>query len=186
MKTIIFKTEMESQLIDVPAKILAAILTLFSTVWGKILTIVTFMCTYFLPVKDMVHIAFIFVLVDMMLGVAVTLKRKGIAHILSTRLRDSLVKGFVYVVFIGGLYAIEKNIVDGFYITSKVAFAIVTGVELWSIAANILILSPNLVFLRIFRRYLTQEMAKKLEMAQDEVEEFLKDNKNKKDGEGVK
>jgi hypothetical protein len=171
---------MESQLIDVPAKILAAIITLCSTVWGKFLTIIAFMTTYFLPVKDLIHIAFIFVLIDMVLGVAVTVRRKGVAHILSQRLRDSLVKGFVYVVFIGGLYVIEKNVVDGYYITSKSAFAIVSGVELWSIAANLLILSPNLIFLRIFKRYLNQEMAKKLEMAEDEIEEFLNEKNNKK------
>lgn len=170
---------MESQLIEVPAKIIAAIVTLFSTVWGKILIIISFMCTYFLPVRDLVHIAFIFVLIDMLLGVGVTIKRKGFAHILSSRLRDSLIKGFVYVIFIGGLFAVEKNVVDGYYITAKAAFAIVSGVELWSIAANILILSPNLIFLRIFKRYLTQEMAKKLEMAEDEIEEFLKDKNNK-------
>ena len=171
---------MESQLMAVPAKIIAAITTLCSTVWGKILTIITFMFTYFMPVKDLIHIAFIFVLVDMILGIAVTVKRKGWSHILSMRLRDSVIKGFVYVVFIGGLFAIESNVVDGYYITSKAAFAIITGVELWSIAANLLILSPNLLFLRIFRRYLTQEMAKKLEMAEDEIKEFLKEEKEKK------
>ena len=34
-----------------------------------------------------------------------------------------------------------------------------------------------MLFLRIFRKYLIQEMAKKLDMAREDVEEFLKEKK---------
>jgi hypothetical protein len=179
MKTIFYtKTEMESQLLAVPAKMIAAIGSLWSSFTGYVITLTTFSLTYFMPVKELIHVVFALVIADTLFGVLVAIKRKGVSSILSSRLRNSIIKLFVYSVFIAGFFAIETNLIDGYYVTSRIIFAIASGVELWSIAANILILSPNLVFLRIFKKYLAQEMAKKLEMAEDEIGDFLNNKKN--------
>ena len=77
------------------------------------------------------------------------------------------------------IYLVESTVVADCVVTSKLAFAIISAVELWSIASNAIILMPNMPFLRIFRKYLGAEIAKKLEIDESEVKEIL-DAKNKK------
>ena len=176
---------MESQLINVFTKVFVVVGNLLSTAWGKLLVAISFTASLLMPIKDILLITFGLVMADMFFGLLVTIKIKGWSHILSSRLRDSLVKLFFYTIFIVSFYLIESRIIDGYYVTSKAIFAILSGVELWSISANMLILSPNILFLRIFRKYLIQEMAKKLDMAREDVEEFLKEKSKLKKNDKV-
>lgn len=48
-----------------------------------------------------------------------------------------------------------------------------SGVELWSIAANALIIQPDFPFLRLFKKFLTAEIGKKLSISASEVEKEL-------------
>lgn len=170
-------TDMEIQFIKILSSIWAAIASLSSTVYGKILMIGLFIGSTFAEISGIIHITLILVSIDMVLGLGVTIKVKGVRHILSCRLRDSLLKAFFYLLFIMSLYLVESEIIDGFFVTSKVAFSIVSAIEIWSIAANGLILCPQLVFFRVFKKYLTNEMSKKIGIPEDELSDFL-DNKH--------
>ena len=73
-------------------------------------------------------------------------------------------------------FLIEFQITGVECITPKIIFAVIGGVELWSISANALILQPQLPFLRLFKKYLVNEIGKKLDMSPDEVSDLLNNN----------
>lgn len=108
----------------------------------------------------------------MIFGVLVTLKTKGKNKIVSSKLRNSLYKGFFYTMFISLTYLVEIQMMDA-CIGPKVAFAVIAAVEMWSISANALILYPNFPFLKLFKKFLAAEIGKKLEIDKDEVEDIL-------------
>lgn len=169
-------TEMEQQLYTVGANILSSTTNFLSTGVGKGLGIMTFFASLGLTtIAPLILITLIFVLIDMLFGLSVTIKLKGIKHILSVRLRDSLVKSLFYLIIIIGLFYIETNIIDGYALTSKVAFAIICGTELWSIIANMLILLPNIPALRLLKKYLEKEISSKSGQKIEEVNDILND-----------
>ncbi len=118
----------------------------------------------------------------MVFGVLVTLRKKGKDEIMSSKLRNSLYKAFFYVMFVMLLFLVEKQMVD-ICIAPKAAFGVIAAVEMWSISANALILSPDFPFLKLFKRFLAAEIGKKLEINKDEVEDILnkksEEDKNK-------
>ena len=153
-----------------------AVISIFATIWGKIVIFALFLGSIFGTIAGLIHIVLILTTVDMIFGVLVTLKTKGKNEIVSSKLRNSLYKGFFYVMFISLTHLVEMQMMD-IDIGPKVAFAVISAVEMWSISANALILNPDLPFLKLFKRFLTAEIGKKLEIDKDEVEDIL----NKKD-----
>ena len=167
------------QFVSVLANFSAAITTTMTSIWGKILMCALFIGATFAGISGLIHITLILCAVDMILGVSVVVHKKGWNHILSSKLRNTLIKMFFYLLFLMMLFLIETQLVDGYFITSKLAFAIISSVEMLSIAANILILFPNFPFLKIFSKYLTKEMCKKLDMAEDDIDKIMNENKKK-------
>lgn len=153
-----------------------AVISILGTIWGKIVIFALFLGSIFGSIAGLIHIVLILTTVDMIFGVLVTLKTKGKNEIVSSKLRNSLYKGFFYVMFISLTFLVEMQMMD-INIGPKVAFAVIAAVEMWSISANALILNPDLPFLKLFKRFLTAEIGKKLEIDKDEVEDIL----NKKD-----
>ena len=169
----------ENMLINVAMVLLniwTAVISILGTIWGKIVIFTLFLGSIFGTVAGLIHIVLILTTVDMIFGVLVTLKTKGKNEIVSSKLRNSLYKGFFYVMFISLTHLVEMQMMD-IDIGPKVAFAVISAVEMWSISANALILNPDLPFLKLFKRFLTAEIGKKLEIDKDEVEDIL----NKKD-----
>lgn len=174
----------ENMLINVAMVLLniwTAVISIFGTIWGKIIIFALFLGSIFGTIAGLIHIVLILTFIDMVFGVLVTLKTKGKNEIVSSKLRNSLYKGFFYVMFISLTFLVETQMMD-INIGPKVAFAVIAAVEMWSISANALILSPNFPFLRLFKKFLTAEIGKKLEIDKDEVEDIL----NKKDSSSSK
>jgi len=175
------KNDMVLDIASVLTNFSAAITTTLATIWGKILLFSLFIAATFAGIAGLIHITLILCFVDMILGLGVTIYKKGWNHIMSSKLRNTLIKVFFYLLFLMLLFLIEKQLVDDFYITSKIAFAIISAVEMLSIAANTLILFPNFPFLKIFSKYLTKEMCKKLDIAEEDIDKILNENKIKND-----
>lgn len=169
-------TEMEYQLIAVVKNFSTASTNFIGSIYGKLTALMGFFAAVGLTdIAPLIHIALGFVAVDMIFGLLVTIKLKGWKHILSARLRDSLVKAFFYILIIIGLFLIEKNLIDGYALTAKLAFALICGTELWSILANMLIILPNIPVLRMLKSLLEQEIAKKTGQSIEEVKKDLED-----------
>lgn len=171
MKT---KTEMELQLLYVGKSILSSLSKFITSAYGKCTTLMAFFASIGLSsIAPLIHILIGFVIADMLFGLAVTIKIKGWSHILSCRLRDSLIKLFFYLVVVVGLFLIEINLVDGYAVTSKLAFALIAGTELWSILSNMLILMPNIPILKLLKNLLSQEISKKIGIDQTKLDDEL-------------
>jgi len=155
-------TEMETQILMVAGKIFTGFSNILATTFGKIVALMGFFTTIGLgSIAPLIHIIIAFVFVDMLFGLVVIIHKRGWGYILSSRLRDSLIKVFFYLLIVIGLFLIETQIVDGYAITSKLAFSLIAGTELWSIIANMLILFPNIPVLRMLQKLLAKEITSK-------------------------
>lgn len=169
-------TEMEIQLILFAKGFIPKITTFLSSIPKSVTALMLFFATFGLaPIAPLIHLVIGFVFTDMLFGLCVTIFKKGWGHILSCRLRDSLVKILFYITIIVGLFLIESVLIDGYFLTAKLAFAVIAGTELWSIMANMLVLFPNLPALKLLKKYLTSEMAKKLDITSEETSKCLED-----------
>lgn len=169
-------TEMEIQLILFAKGLIPKLTSFFSSVPKALTAVMLFFGSLGLaPISQLIHLVIGFVFLDMLFGLSVTIFKKGWGHILSCRLRDSLVKILFYITILIGLFFIESAVIDGYFLTSKLAFAVISGTELWSIMANMLVLFPNLPALKLLKKYLTAEMAKKLDITSEETSKCLED-----------
>ena len=168
---------MENNLLMVLSNIGTSITALLSTLWGHFVVLLMFILGYFSSIAGLVHVVLALVVIDLVMGISVSVKINGKGSILSSKLRKTIFKMFFYLFFLVFTFLIEFQITGIECITPKIIFAVMASVELWSIASNALILSPNMPFLRIFKKYLAQEISKKLDLSRTEVEEFLDDNK---------
>ena len=172
----------EKSLLMVLYNIGLSTISILSTLWGKFMVLILFIGAYFASIAGMIHIIIALVLVDAVFGITVSVRTKGVGSILSYRLRNTVFKMFFYLFFLVFTFLIEFQITGAECLTPKVVFAVIGGVELWSISANALILHPKFPFLRLFKKYLVNEISKKLDMSADEVKDLLdNDEKDKQD-----
>jgi hypothetical protein len=61
---------------------------------------------------------------------------------------------------------------ESMFVTSLIA-VLICATELWSISGNILIVNPNAVFFKLLRPALKGEIARKLGIGEDKVDEVL-------------
>lgn len=160
--------EMKISLLSVLINFAGKISLLLSSVWGWIGSIAIALTTYFLPLKTIFLIIFTVVLIDMLLGIFIHRK-----EIQSSKLRESLLKFLIYIILIALTYAIEKEV--GLNILYKIVFGIASLTELYSIAAQCLVICPGLPFLKLFKNILEVEISKKANVSQEKVENILED-----------
>lgn len=158
--------EMKISLIGVILNFASKIALLASSVWGWLYTIILALIAYLLPLKTIFIIIFVVVVIDLLLGIY--LHRKEIQ---SSKLRESLLKFLIYVILIALTYAIELEL--GIAIIYKLVFAIASLTELYSIAAQSLVICPNLPFLKLFKNILAVEISKKTSISKEKVEDML-------------
>ena len=174
MITRIYKEDnMAYNILAVLTNIGASLTSVLATLYGRFVVMIVFLGAYFASISGMVHIMIALVLVDAFFGIAVTVKKRGVGSVVSNRLRSTLYKMFFYLLFLVFTFLVEFQITGIECVTPKLIFALIAGVELWSIAANALILTPNLPFLRIFKKYLSREISKKLDISPEDVANLL-------------
>ena len=160
------KNEMKLSLLAVILNFGTKIMTLLSSLWGWIGTSILAILAYFFALKTMVTIIFAVVLIDMLLGIYIHRN-----EIQSSKLRESLLKFLIYIVLIALTYSVEVEI--GIAILYKIVFAIASLTEIYSIAAQLLIVCPNLPFLKMFKNILSVEISKKTNIEQSKIDEIL-------------
>lgn len=162
------KTEMEQSFYDVISKIGDKVCSILSSGWGWFAGIASTFITFFLPIQLMLTIISTLVIIDLLLGMWINRR-----NILSSKLRDTVMKFALYIIAIGGIYAIEFAV--GVGILYKIIFVIAGLVEIYSICANFLVIAPKMPFLRLFRNLLEKEISKKLELSERKVKDILDD-----------
>jgi hypothetical protein len=165
--------EMELNLLATLSGITTKIVGIMGTLYGWIISIIAGILAYFAGLKILFIILNVILLADFVFGIwSAKIQKK---HITSSKLRSTLVKTMIYGVIISLTYAVELSI--GTLILYKILFAIASLIEMYSITANLLIIKPNMPFLKFFSRLVSGEIAEKLGISESEVENTLT-NKN--------
>lgn len=136
-------------------------------VQGWIVALCVFIVNYFAGHRVIVLLVVAVTIMDAFWGILVSLKRRRFALSELGRLTISklAVYGCAMAVFVG-----LDSLADTVLTATIVGTAIVL-VEFWSSCASMLILYPDFLFLRIFSKALTGEIARKLELTEEAVNE---------------
>ena len=143
--------------------------SVLSTGWGWVLGIGIGIAEYVAGHSFIVFLVVAVTLIDAAWGIAVSLHQGRFTKSELARLTVSklAVYGCALFVFIG----LDKFIDTTF--TASVVGAAIVLVEFWSSCASMLILYPNFLFLRLMKKWLTGEIASKLGIPEDEVEQMM-------------
>ena len=129
---------------------------------------------YFSAHSFIVFLVVAVTLIDAVWGIAVSIHqgRFTLSELARLTIAKLAVYGCAIFVFVG----LDK-VMSTTLSTSLVAAAIVL-VEFWSSCASMLILYPNFLFLRLMKKALTGEIASKLRVNEEDVENILNGEKN--------
>lgn len=149
------------------------IAALFQTLYGWILALFALLIDYFAPHSLVIELVVLATIMDAVWGIAVSVKERKFT--LSELMRNTVGKLTVYgsalFIFVGLDKFTESQI------STKVIGGVIMLVELWSSSASMLILFPEFPFLKLFQKALQGEIASKLNVPVEEVQEALKRKK---------
>jgi|GEM_PF-342193 len=139
------------------------------TFWGWMVALALVVADYFAGHAFVVFLVLATTLMDAIWGIAVSLHEKKFALSELGRLTIGklLVYGGAMFVFVGLDKFIDSTI------TASVVGAAIVLVEFWSSSASMLILFPDFLWLRLMRKALVGEIARKLNISEDEVKEEM-------------
>jgi len=152
--------------------------TVFTTAWGWILICFSAFWSFIKPEVFAFAVVFLAIAFDLFWGVWSALKRKQ--FILSESLRETFKKVAIYGGSLFVVYAIEKALLDDWFIVTRTLCGFAAACELLSASASMLIIKPDMAFLKLFRLQLKGEIAKKTGINTDKIfdEETKRDGKN--------
>lgn len=141
-----------------------------SNIWGILLVIFGFIANFFGGYIMAISAVIVCVLVDLFWGIKSAHKRHKYtqSELIKSTVSKLTAYGTALLVFI----FIEKLIGFPNLPTGAVA-SLICVTELWSTSGNILIVNPNIPFFRILKPVLIGEIARKLNISEDQVEDFL-------------
>lgn len=169
------------------------LLTYISKIWAKVGILLKhpwawaaglglFVADAFTRGKMTVYLVIVACVVDLLCGIAVSIKRKMFTR--SDLMRLTIEKLFVY----GGVMIVFLCI-DGWIadktdfqlaLSSSLVGVLITLTEAVSFTASLLILFPKNLFLRLFQKMLKAELATKLGVSEDEVDAALAQSRKDK------
>lgn len=158
------------------SKALMKIGNAFNTMLGWFIAICTALITFISPEKTSFIVVGLAILADLFWGIAAAIKMKKL--FLSTALRDTVKKIGIYSFALLGAMAIEYIAhAEGTFIAVRTIAIFAAVCEFWSMSASMLIIYPNMPFLRTFRSQLKGEIESKLSKNID-IDEIFKEENN--------
>lgn len=146
--------------------------SILSTEWGWLLTVLTSAAVSTQNLKLGVYIVAGAVLGDMIWGVAASCIQKK--FLVSTFFRETFKKIAIYFFALIGTFILEAFVKTDF-LAFKTFVVLITVCELWSTSASMLIVKPNMPFLKIIRGQLKGEIQAKLSKNIN-LDDILKDD----------
>jgi hypothetical protein len=150
---------------------------ILSTVQGWILTLSCVVVNFFGNYEMAFIGVIICIIIDMFVGIWCAIKQNKYAR--SELMRDTFSKILIYCGCLVVVIFIEKLLSMNTTIICNVCAALICATELWSITANALIINPNLHFFKIIRLALVGEIARKLNITENEVKDIFKEEEKK-------
>lgn len=171
-------TEFTHKVSAVLEGVLTKLFDALSTVHGWVIGLFVMMANFFSGYHLVIYGILAAVVFDAFFGIWVALRQKK--FIISELARATLFKLMVYLNLIVVFVFIDK-FVGASGIDTKISTMLVSSAiclaEAWSSCGNALIINPNFPFLRLMRKALTGEIARKLDVNPDEVEDYLNNKK---------
>lgn len=152
---------------NVPDKIYMVL----SNGWGVILSTFLFICSFLGNRTPLLAYIGVAVLFDAIWGVVTAVKADR--FILSKLLSKSAIKIAAYCSVYALVALVEKGFDGEFMVSSSIVAAILISSELWSILGHIGLAYPDFLVVKILKKYLKGEMAKKLGIPESELDELL-------------
>lgn len=146
---------------------------LATTGYGKFILIISAVFNFFQPEETSFYVVLGAVFADLFWGILAAKKCKK--FLLSKAFRETVKKIGIYAFSMVGIYCIEKIIHEGDFVGIKLVATIAAGCELWSMSASMLIVKPDMPFLKIFRLQLKGEIESKIGK---NIDHILKDETN--------
>lgn len=150
----------------------------YSTVAGWLVTTTIIIANFFAGYALSASAVLVAVVLDAFWGIASALKRGKFAY--SELMRDTITKLTSYGTALVICIFCERLLDASTTLATSVVSAIICATELWSMAGSILIINPDIPLFKLFRHVLTGEIARKLRIDEDKVEEALQSSKEKK------
>lgn len=150
--------------------ILDKVIRPFETLYGWICTAFVFVVSFLGDGANLILAVLAVTLIDTAFGVWSSLKRGRFFE--SKRLRDSVVKLFVYSGLQIATILLDKVITTDL-LCMRATTALIVVCEIWSILASVTIIYPNFAVGKLLKKYLTGEIANKLGVEKDEIDEIL-------------
>lgn len=145
----------------------------FTTLWGWILILFSALWAFIKPEAFAFMVVAIAIGLDLFWGIASALKRNE--FIFSETLRETFKKVAIYGSSLLVVYAIERILREDWLVVTRVLCVIAAACELISASASMLIVKPDMIFLRLFRLQLKGEIAKKVGLNAEDI--FTDDTK---------
>lgn len=147
------------------------LMEILSTLQGWAAAALLVVANYFAGYETNVTLTVLAIVMDCVWGIAAALKQGRFT--LSELGRDTVMKISVYGTAIVIFIAIDRLLhVDG-GLTLSIICAVIILVEFWSMSASALICFPNMPFLRLMKKALAGEIASKLGVPTEQVEDTL-------------
>lgn len=163
-------------------KLFAKIGLLFQNPWAWLTGLGLFVADALMRGRLTVYMVVIACIVDLVCGIAVSIKNKKFtrSELMRLTVEKLLVYGSVMLVFlcIDGVIA-EKTDFD-MALSSMLVGVIITLTEGVSFTASLLIVFPKNAFLRLFQKVLKAELASKLGVSEEEVDNVLAQSRKSK------
>lgn len=148
---------------------------IFQSVYGWLAAACFFVANFFAGYEVAINAVVVCVALDTVWGVAASVKQGRFA--LSELGRNGMLsKWALYASVIIGFILIERMVGIDSQLTVVVICTLICLVELWSMSGSALIVNPNIPFLRLFRRALTGEIARKMGTTAEEVARYFNEN----------
>lgn len=146
---------------------------ILQTGWGWAVGVMFFLMDYFAGHQFIVFLTVSVTLMDAFWGIVVSIKngRFTLSELARLTIAKLAVYGCALFVFVG----LDK--MSGTTLTASLVGAAIVLVEFWSSCGSMLILFPQIPLLRLLKKALTGEIAAKLHISEEEVENILKNKK---------
>lgn len=157
-------------------KILEQLSNAMSSAYGWFLALMTACITFIQPEIFSFYIVGFAILADLIWGIAAAVKLKK--FILSKALRETIKKVGIYTFSLFVALLIENMVhEEGTFIVFRTISFFAAVCEFWSMSASMLIVKPDMPFLKIFRAQLKGEIQSKLSKNIN-VDEILNNEKD--------
>lgn len=158
-------------------KIFEQLSNALNSTYGWFLAVMTACFTFIQPEIFSFYVVGFAVAADLIWGISAAIKMRK--FLLSKAMRETVKKVGIYSFALGGALAIEKMTHgDGVFIIFRTLAIFAAVCEFWSMSASMLIIKPDMPFLKLFRGQLKGEIQSKLNKNIN-IDEILKDEEDK-------